>query len=401
MHRDRVPHTVRSGAVAGIAGRALLSVLAPAVAGCGAGGGSAAAVSDSAGVRLVRSSGVDRPLAAAPLEARRLEVPDSALTAVPWGVAADPAAGRIYALDWTGERVAVFDREGAFVEWIGRRGDGPGEFRNPSALAVAGDGTLHVLDGGRGVVSRWTPSGELVDERRAPASYWGPGLAVSRGDRVYVSSSESGMEQRETLVRDRGGETDELHSLVRERVMMELPCVRQPAARVLAPSVVWALRGDTAWVRHGPGYRIDVLSGGRRIASYRRPLEPIPVTRAMAEARVGMGPYAGLMRACGVSAAEVVDAVGHVESVSPIFRLAADPAGRLWVTRTDDGVRPARVDVLGAGGEYLGTLDLAAIPVAFLSDSAFVAVSPGGLGQVRLALYELRSGPAARGAIDP
>ena len=394
--------TIRESARVTTAAGVLGSVLglALATAGCALADGPPGAASDSAGVTLVRSSDPDRPLAWTAEMTRRLEVPDSTLTAVPWGVAADPAAGRIYALDWTGERVAVFDRAGAFVEWIGQRGEGPGEFRNPSALALDPHGALHVLDGGRGIVSRWSPTGELLDEVRAPASYWGPGLAADGAGWTYVVSSEMDVEQRETLVRDTGGETEELYSLARELVMMDLPCVGRPAARVFAPSVVWATRGDTVYVREGDGYRIDVLVDGGLVASYRRPLEPIPVTGAMAEARVRMGPYSGVMRACGVTAADVVTAVGHEEATSPVFWLAPDPAGRIWVTRSEDGVRPSRVDVLGADGEYLGTLDLPGIPVAFLSDSVFVGVAPGPLG-VTLTRYELRAGPARAGASNP
>ena len=107
----------------------LAIALAALVASCG-GGDSRRTVNvevrDSAGVVIVENGGVDRPLGSLAAHIADLVPPDSTLTAVPWGVAADPASGRIYAADWTGARVAVFDRTGAYVGSFGRAGGGPG-----------------------------------------------------------------------------------------------------------------------------------------------------------------------------------------------------------------------------------------------------------------------------------
>ena len=92
---------------------------------------------DSAGVAISDNESADAPFAGGAVHIADLMTPDSALTALPWGVAADPTAGRVYVADMTGARVAVFDGAGAFVEELGRAGEGPGEFRGVSALALA------------------------------------------------------------------------------------------------------------------------------------------------------------------------------------------------------------------------------------------------------------------------
>ena len=52
------------------------------------------------------------------------------------------------------------------------------------------DGALTVWDTGRGVLSRWSPDGELIDETTAPRiSYFGPGLHLVSG-RIDVLSPE-------------------------------------------------------------------------------------------------------------------------------------------------------------------------------------------------------------------
>jgi hypothetical protein len=69
------------------------------------------------------------------------------------GVAVD-RGGRMYVLDSYAYRVRVYDRNGTFIRDIGRRGEGPGEFRRPrgphhfahgNGVEVAGD-TLWVID---------------------------------------------------------------------------------------------------------------------------------------------------------------------------------------------------------------------------------------------------------------
>ena len=48
--------------------------------------------------------------------------------------------GTIYVLDYYGQHVRVFDSLGVYVETLGRRGEGPGEFTSAEAIAVLPDG---------------------------------------------------------------------------------------------------------------------------------------------------------------------------------------------------------------------------------------------------------------------
>ena len=372
----------------------LLAAAASAVAGCGgAPEDGAATVRDSAGVRIVESPGVDRPLGARAVRVAELAPPDSALTAAPWGIAADPEGGRIYVADRTGHRVAVFDREGAFVRGLGREGEGPGEFRSPAAVAVDRHGALTVWDTRRGVLSTWSSTGELLNERRPGIGYWGPGFALGE-DRLYtVTAGQSGSERvrEQRLVAHGGQETEVVRAVPRELVRMEL-CVSMPAPRVGAPDVVWTARGDTLRVLRGPGYRVDVFVVDSMVESIRRRIDPVEVTRETAIRRVrrGPGPYRGFMRRCGVEAGRIVDEVGHEERIPPVMALAVNPAGRLWVTRTPDGVRPGPVDVFGPDGAYRGTLEVPGIPAAFLSAERFVALRiEEGTDRPVPVLYEL------------
>ena len=61
-------------------------------------------------------------------------------------IAADPQ-GNIYVDDYSNGRVQVFDPQGGFLRTIGRPGQGPGEFENPTLIRFGGrEGRLLVMD---------------------------------------------------------------------------------------------------------------------------------------------------------------------------------------------------------------------------------------------------------------
>ncbi len=232
----------------------------------------------------------------------------------------------------------------------------------------------------------------MLDERHAPLTYWGPGFAI-RGDEVLaVIQSTSGSRRRQSLVEWTGeGEPRELFAVARELVRMDLPGMNVPAPRVFAPDLIWTTAGDTVLVLNGPGYRIDAYAEGRPVASVRRDVEPIAVTAELAAARVRAGPYRSFMRRLGITAEQMVAAVGYEASASPIEWLAAKPSGELWVSRGSGRPVPDRVDVFAPDGRYLGTFDAPGFPVAFLSDSRFVALEITDLGEPVLGLYRLEA----------
>jgi 6-bladed beta-propeller len=64
-------------------------------------------------------------------------------------VALDARGRFIVAGGRTGDRFAVFDSAGSFVRYVGRRGDGPGEFIRITSL-VATERYIHIFDAGTG-----------------------------------------------------------------------------------------------------------------------------------------------------------------------------------------------------------------------------------------------------------
>jgi hypothetical protein len=63
--------------------------------------------------------------------------------------AAVDGAGQIYVLDYRSFRVQKFDRTGTFLQTIGKQGQGPAEFQNPTSIWCDEKGNLQVIDDGK------------------------------------------------------------------------------------------------------------------------------------------------------------------------------------------------------------------------------------------------------------
>ena len=75
-------------------------------------------------------------------------------------------AGSVYVGDRANYEVRKFDRNGAFLMSLGRRGAGPGEFTSVSGVAVLEDGRVAVVDS---------------EERRVSLPPRSPGLRAASG----------------------------------------------------------------------------------------------------------------------------------------------------------------------------------------------------------------------------
>jgi YD repeat-containing protein len=73
--------------------------------------------------------------------------------------------GRIYVLDSGGPRVQIFDAQGKFMRSIGKSGEGPGEMKMPSQIAVSRDAKLAVFDMGLQRISIFDAQGKLLRDQ--------------------------------------------------------------------------------------------------------------------------------------------------------------------------------------------------------------------------------------------
>ena len=90
-----------------------------------------------------------------------LDGPEELLFGSIWTIAVDNDRN-VYVFDEQAQHVQVYDAEGVYVETLGGRGEGPGEFSRAEAIALLPDGRLVVRDPGNTRVQVFGPGpGEL------------------------------------------------------------------------------------------------------------------------------------------------------------------------------------------------------------------------------------------------
>jgi hypothetical protein len=117
----------------------------------------------------------------AEVEIGMLEGPDEYLLGDPRSIAVDPR-GVIYVLDRQVPIIRAYGPDGTHLRDIGREGGGPGEYKNPGAIATLPDGRLIVRDPGNMRVSVFSADGEYMGHTVYPG-----GFHTSR--RMYVDTA--------------------------------------------------------------------------------------------------------------------------------------------------------------------------------------------------------------------
>ena len=95
--------------------------------------------------------------------------------------------GNVYIVDSGNQRVKKYDFSGNLVKIWGSEGSARGQFRQPSHVALDRWGYLYVTDWGNQRVQIFNQDGEPIMEFRSDTLVEPAGIAISRGDRVFVS----------------------------------------------------------------------------------------------------------------------------------------------------------------------------------------------------------------------
>lgn len=111
----------------------------------------------------------------------------------PKGLAVD-RDGRLFVADMLNARIQVFTADGKFLFAFGKRGNQRWQFESPRDISVASDGTLYILDHFKALMLTYTPEGELLlftggDKRTEhPLGFSTPtSVFIDSTDRIYIA----------------------------------------------------------------------------------------------------------------------------------------------------------------------------------------------------------------------
>jgi hypothetical protein len=175
--------------------------------------------------------------------------------------------GRIVVLNAGTSELRFFDANGAHIRSVGRKGDGPGEFRLPFPLLHLAFDTLAVWDSRPQRVTIFSPGGEMVrafvlDQPGVNAELIGiftDGSLVKADWRLNVP--ESGFEILPAVLTrysSTGAIMDSLGTYPWREIGVVDPVAFALASRTFAPRTSTALHGDRFWIGTGAEPTIEV-----------------------------------------------------------------------------------------------------------------------------------------------
>jgi hypothetical protein len=338
-------------------------------------------------------------------------------------VAAD--SERIYVLDMQIPAVRIYDSQGVHLFDIGRAGSGPGEFRQPTSLAIdTGNGRLFVRDGSEGRINVYDRNGGFLETWRLNIGMQThrPMVLTDEGrlfTPLVVNDPRHGMIGRWGMVAcgPHGTTGDTLcppELPFREAELMAVRNGRIKSSRVpFSSTYAWSMSGSGAMLAGvSEDYRLRVRHPDGRTTIIEKAWQPIPVLpeEKAWHRRAIVADMNRWLPDWAWNGPQIPDQ-------KPAFSdLVSDRNGRIWVVRpgpgeclpggADDTDDPQAyfmnplwrdtplVDVFLETGEYLGRVEVPRgiewfLPVPCIDgDSAVAAVE--GQGVLRVKRFRLQ-----------
>jgi 6-bladed beta-propeller protein len=260
-------------------------------------------------------------------------------------------------LESQAQQIRVFDTTGAHVRTIGRKGSGPGEFRQAIGFAWDPHGRLWIVDQENVRYTVIDTAGHLLFTRPRPISGWYTWRwegGVDTAGRICEWYRKPGTMSDDMLLRYdstfASSDTFRLPSYRPEIFKVERENMRSYATVPFTPILIWAFdpRGYV-WFGVSAPYRVYQRAlAGDTVQVFERPYERIPVTAAERDSAVKQLDWF-------VKQGGEIDP-SRLPDHKPAFnRFIVDDGGRLWVMPVTTGEQDRRVfDVFTSAGRYQG-----------------------------------------------
>ena len=322
--------------------------------------------------------------------------------------------GAFYTFDSQDRQIRHFDAKGNYLNAIGRKGGGPSEYREVTAMAVTHDLLLIVYDPHALRITYFRPDGKVHHEFQVPRNGFAAGFIIDNAGRIYLQAASPGAPSE-------GPQSHQQLLRFREQHLLDslsLPARDAVLVGAMGIQTTDGLRGDffdrgydTPYSGGGllaarsGAYRFLIDTGGPSVRLIERSTKPVPLGSAERDEWIAIGEYYARVRQLGSPL--------PVPHAKPFIRgITSDDHERIWVEvyavaerRTNvPGRRPGGAprltwierttfDVFSPIGAYLGqvTLPPESILMAVRDDHLWVRTK-GTDGEDRITVFRLERG---------
>jgi hypothetical protein len=117
---------------------------------------------------------------------------DGGAKGVPWGEGpikvVRASSGEFVAIGWEGDLLR-FSPKGKYLGLIGRKGEGPGEYRYPSMMGIDRQGNIQIIDHQLGRRTVYSPAGKFLRSSAFPDDFRGSDLHFTATGEVITAGS--------------------------------------------------------------------------------------------------------------------------------------------------------------------------------------------------------------------
>jgi hypothetical protein len=306
------------------------------------------------------------------------------------------ASDKLYVLDSRSYRVVVFDSAGEYVREFGKRGEGPGELSSPTNIFITPDGRIAVSDSRSHAIVLFDSLGQHLYNVTLQTSLLPlPGASHSDGHAGAYALTNADR-RPEGLTSDvvrfelrPDPVVTPLHSLHFPdplRFKTDFGTVmRDP---LWSPDAFIAVLPDgRAVVHHDTEYTLLFMDSAGRVDTITR---PIPAKIVTEEDKRTWKAAEDTRRADAGITMPLPYEMPFAERMAVVSGLRSDPKRGVWVQRRrPDGEAEGPIDVMGARGEYLGTLPEQPLPDALSASGRAAWIVEDFLGVERVAVKRL------------
>jgi len=305
----------------------------------------------------------------------------------------------IYVLDTKKCHILKLDRNGVFLNKMGRKGQGPGEFENPSFFFVDNKERIYVIDGRK--IHIFGNSGDFL--KTITMKYQLYNLFVDK-DRNIIALSH--------VVREEGPEESILKFDLNGKLLKELvsfssvkPVIRKdknekPVSltvyhRYKYWTYLYPTNEESFVYAHSSQYKIiKMKSDGVKELIIENEFPPTPLKRRDKE-NVIKGIEERLRRMGKAFSRDIIEEACQFPPYIPFFdRIFVDDSGRIYVKRIKaetNGSKVFEFDIFGRDGIYLYKTKLPFTPAFLRNGYLYEIQSSEETGETRINKYKIKN----------